>query len=306
MYDFSAGLLGSTGTQSEALGSLGVPLNSSVSKTANYTVVLADRGKVIKCNGTFTVSLPGVATLGDGFVFGIANDGSGAITLDPNLSELVDAQPTKVISTGQNLLFYCDGTKISTFSGSGSGKGWITRTISTSGTWTKPAGCSALDVFLIGASGGGGCYPTDYSFGAAGGGGGVCAIAISNPSSSYSYVLSAGGSPSTAGNAGGSAGTSTFGGLLTANGGSGGSSAGAGGAGGTASGGSVNASGTSGGAAGGAAPGAGASPAIVIDASRSAPTPSVGAGTSYGGSGGLASFGGGAGSSARLFIVEWY
>ena len=64
-------LLGVTGNQTDALKALGAPLNSKADKVGVYTVVPADRGKVMNCSGTFTLSLSDAAALGDGFVFAV-------------------------------------------------------------------------------------------------------------------------------------------------------------------------------------------------------------------------------------------
>ena len=66
------------------MGSLGADTQA---KTGAYTVVASDRGDVIWCDGTFSLSLTAAATLGDGFSFGVVNIGTGSITIDPNASE---------------------------------------------------------------------------------------------------------------------------------------------------------------------------------------------------------------------------
>lgn len=63
------------------------PINVQI---GSYTTVPADRGRVIQCNGTFTVTLLAGATAGVGFIHIIQNVGSGIITLDGNASELID------------------------------------------------------------------------------------------------------------------------------------------------------------------------------------------------------------------------
>lgn len=107
---FLAGLFGSDGTQATALAALGVPLNATVVKSGAYTVVAADRGKVISCSGTWTLSITAAASLGDGFVFGVYKPASGTITLDPNLTEQIDGATTKALPKGLTLI-YCDGSK---------------------------------------------------------------------------------------------------------------------------------------------------------------------------------------------------
>lgn len=120
---FIAQFLGTLGTQAEALGLLGVPLNSSVPKSGAYTVVEADRGKVIRCTGTWTLSITAASTLGDGFVFGVENEGVGTITIDPNLSEQIDGATTKTIAAGKLSIVFCDGSKFVTAGSISTGPG---------------------------------------------------------------------------------------------------------------------------------------------------------------------------------------
>lgn len=91
------GLFGDTGTQATALTTLGVLLNGSVAKSAAYTVAAADRGKLIDCTGTWTLAIDPLSTLGAGFAFGVRNSGSGTITINPDLSEQINAASTLVL-----------------------------------------------------------------------------------------------------------------------------------------------------------------------------------------------------------------
>lgn len=123
---FLADLLGTnSGNKVAALTALGAVLNSGLSKAGAYTVAAADKGKVIRCTGTWTLSLTAAATLGDGFAFAVLNEGSGTITIDPNASELVDGGTTKLLTAGKLAIVYCNGTGFTTVgsiaTGSGSG-----------------------------------------------------------------------------------------------------------------------------------------------------------------------------------------
>lgn len=102
---------GGTGgsTQATALDSLGALAAGTQAKTANYTVVEADRGDVIFCTNTFTLSLTAAATLGDGFSFGVVNTGTGSITIDPSGAETIDGQTTKTIAPNQSAFVVTDG-----------------------------------------------------------------------------------------------------------------------------------------------------------------------------------------------------
>jgi hypothetical protein len=83
-------------------------------KTAAYTVVAADLGKIINCTaGTFTISLTAAATLGSGFTCTIWNTSivsTHAITIDPNASETIDYCDTRILRTGEGFTIVCDGT----------------------------------------------------------------------------------------------------------------------------------------------------------------------------------------------------
>lgn len=80
-------------------------------KTAAYTVVAGDLGTIINCtSNTFTVALTAAATLGAGFAVTIWNTGGGAITIDPDSSETIDALATFILRKGEGTQIICDGT----------------------------------------------------------------------------------------------------------------------------------------------------------------------------------------------------
>lgn len=119
LREFIADLLGTDSANKAAVqGLLGNILSGKVTKTGAYTVVSSDRGKVLDCTGTWTLSISSAATLGDGFSFAIRNSGTGAITIDPNLSETINGLTTFVIGGGEFVIVYCDGLGFSTVGGS--------------------------------------------------------------------------------------------------------------------------------------------------------------------------------------------
>lgn len=80
-------------------------------KTANYTVVNADRQTVIDgTSGTFTLTLTAAATLGASFKFTARNSGTGVVTIDANAAETIDGAQTVVLRTGQSVTLLCDGS----------------------------------------------------------------------------------------------------------------------------------------------------------------------------------------------------
>ncbi len=83
-------------------------------KTAAYTVVAGDLGKIINCSsGTFTITLTAAATLGAGFEVTIWNTSTTtghSITIDPNSSETIDGKSTIVLRRGEGVQVVCDGS----------------------------------------------------------------------------------------------------------------------------------------------------------------------------------------------------
>lgn len=110
LRDYLSGLLGTDGATATALATLGAPLSSYVVKSSAYTVAAGDKGKVLDCSGTWTLSLLAAATAGDGFNVSVRNSGTGIITADPNLSETIDGGATLAISSGESAILYCTGT----------------------------------------------------------------------------------------------------------------------------------------------------------------------------------------------------
>jgi hypothetical protein len=79
------------------------------------TVISSDKGKLIDCSGTFTLSLTAAATLGDGFYFYIKNSGTGVVTIDPNGSETIDGAATIKVYPGESYGVQTNATSFKTF-----------------------------------------------------------------------------------------------------------------------------------------------------------------------------------------------
>lgn len=82
-------------------------------KTATYTVVAGDAGKVLTHSANdITFNLTAAATLGAGFHVWIKNEGaSGDITtIDPSGSETLDGRGTEKLFTGESIHIYTDGS----------------------------------------------------------------------------------------------------------------------------------------------------------------------------------------------------
>ncbi|WP_109073515.1 MULTISPECIES: SPRY domain-containing protein [unclassified Azospirillum] len=85
-------------------------LTGAATKTTTYTVALTDNKSMIEATGTWTLSLPSVATAGAGFTIVVSNTGTGTITFDPNGSELVNGGLTLGLPPQRWAILLCDGT----------------------------------------------------------------------------------------------------------------------------------------------------------------------------------------------------
>ena len=89
-----------------------------ITKSAAYTVVAGDLGKVINCSGTITISLTAAATLGAGFYCTIVNvDGNNIVTIDPSDAETLNGYATWGLNGSQSVQLYCTGTAFNLISG---------------------------------------------------------------------------------------------------------------------------------------------------------------------------------------------
>ena len=114
---YLAELLGADGLPATALATLGALGANYAAKTAAYTVVLTDRGRLLDATGTWTLSLPAAATAASGFTVMLRNSGTGIITIDPSGTELVNGVPTFDVWPGQCEVLVCSGTSWLSLSG---------------------------------------------------------------------------------------------------------------------------------------------------------------------------------------------
>lgn len=84
--------------------------NAVSAESSDYTVVAGDRGKLLSCTNTITITLLAAATAGDGFVIGIKNSGSGVITVDGYSSETINGNATIILNPGDMIVIVCDGS----------------------------------------------------------------------------------------------------------------------------------------------------------------------------------------------------
>ena len=254
---FLGDLLDTAGTTIAARKKLGVPRNSVVLKTAAYTAVAADVGKVLRFTGAsaLTLSLTAATTLGDGWTVTVVNDMTADLTVDPYLSENIDGATTATIKAGQRAEIMCDGTRFMTAAKGGvtSVNGSVgdvtlglgvqsieTVVFTSSGTWIKDAGLKFIVVEVVG--GGGGGFSSSTKSGGGGAGGGMARKTIVAASLGSTETVTVGGGGST----GSTGGTSSFGGHCSATGGAAGGDSGTTQTVGAGSGGDVNVSGNTG------------------------------------------------------------
>lgn len=97
------GLKAITTTLNQAITVL--QLNSS------YTAGVSDRAHMINWTGsTGTLSLTGASTLGDDWFVYVRNNGSSALTIDPNGTETINSATTLVMNPGDSAMIICDGS----------------------------------------------------------------------------------------------------------------------------------------------------------------------------------------------------
>ena len=89
-------------------------LNQSMSVTtlnSNYTIGDADRSEAFVWNGgAGAFTLPSSGTVGNDWFCQIRNSGTGAITLTPTGSELINGAPNLTFNPGDSAIVICDGS----------------------------------------------------------------------------------------------------------------------------------------------------------------------------------------------------
>jgi hypothetical protein len=95
----------------ETLAAFGLTFGQGIlTKSADYTVAAEDRGVLLSVTGTTTITLPAVATAGDGFPLLIVNAGSAVVTIDGNSSETINGSTTITLYPGDYALLTCDSS----------------------------------------------------------------------------------------------------------------------------------------------------------------------------------------------------
>lgn len=215
LISYLSGILGADGSTATALKTLGAAFNQTVAKSTAYTVTAADKGKVLRCSGTWALSFSAGAALGNGFSATVINTGSGTLTLTPFSGENIDGASALPLASGRSVIVTCNGANLRTVGGVAASEVSI-QTFNSSGTWSKPSSGSMVLVEAWGAGGGGGTVNRG-----GGGGGGAYACRVLPLSSLAATETVTVAASAAAGSAGGN---SAFGAHLTAYGGAAGQS----------------------------------------------------------------------------------
>lgn len=85
--------------------------NNTNAQSGTYTLLESDRGKLIKCTSTFTLTFLAAADAGVGYVIAIRNSGSGVITLEPDSGEpdTLNGESSVDLSPGGFVIYTSDG-----------------------------------------------------------------------------------------------------------------------------------------------------------------------------------------------------
>lgn len=209
-HDYLTGLLGAAGTQAAALAALGALGGSVSTRSTSYTVLATDRGHMILCSGTFTLSLTSAATLGAGFAVAVVNGGTGVITVDPAGTETVGGKATLTLAAGASAILISDGAGWQSVGGGASSERGY-QLFTASGTFNVPAGVTKVKATVIGGGGGGargaetstgsGDSTTYYNLrgGNGGNGGQFCGYVDVTPGAALTVTVGAGGAGSNSG-----------------------------------------------------------------------------------------------------------
>ena len=102
-YDATTGLFTATQPTANDIS------NPYVAVTAAYAALTANY-RIEATSGTFTITLPDVATVAVGKAYSIKNSGTGTVTVATTSSQTIDGQLTQALAQWDDLVIYSNGT----------------------------------------------------------------------------------------------------------------------------------------------------------------------------------------------------
>lgn len=85
-----------------------------IPQTANFTSAISGFAALYVCTNSITATLTAAATLGDGWFAFFRNNGTGAVTINPNGSELIDGEVSIILGPSESCLVFCNATAFHT------------------------------------------------------------------------------------------------------------------------------------------------------------------------------------------------
>lgn len=111
---FLAGLLGTDGTLATAQSTLKTLCSAVNAKTTTYSLIAADRGKVIYCTGSggWTLTLPVTTTtdFGVGWACAVRNSTTGTITIARSSTNTIDGATSVTLAAGESCILFIAAT----------------------------------------------------------------------------------------------------------------------------------------------------------------------------------------------------
>lgn len=85
-----------------------------LSRSSDTVLDVSDKGKVIRCTGSYTQTFSAVASLTDGWFVGFRVEAGQTLTLDPNSTETINGATTLAIAGPASGLIFCNGSALYT------------------------------------------------------------------------------------------------------------------------------------------------------------------------------------------------
>ena len=106
---YLAGLLGADGTPATALAALGALGATHEHHAGPFTVWGYHRGRLLTCEGSWTIELSDAADRGAGFAVLVRNAGTGTITIAPHGAQEINGAGSLALEAGQGGAVVCTG-----------------------------------------------------------------------------------------------------------------------------------------------------------------------------------------------------